>query len=177
MDERLRWQTHRQAFFVKQRLYSLLSVVLLDNAASGRLRAALLRLGGASIGRKCVIRRGLILQESFRLRLGDRVFINAGCCFDCSMPITVGDDVQLAYQVTLITGNHRIGGERQRAGPHTPRPIVIGSGAWIGARAIILPGVTVGDGAVVAAGAVVTRDVPPNTLVAGIPAAVVRSLP
>ena len=63
-----------------------------------------------------------------------------------------------------------------RAGAHLARPIRIESGAWIGARSTILPGVTVGHGAVVAAGAVVTRDVEPNTLVAGVPARVLRSL-
>jgi acetyltransferase-like isoleucine patch superfamily enzyme len=78
--------------------------------------------------------------------------------------------------VYFITGTHRIGSHTQRAGPVIAAPIRVGDGVWIGARAILLPGVTVGAGAIVAAGAVVTRDVPADTLVAGVPAQVKRSL-
>jgi acetyltransferase-like isoleucine patch superfamily enzyme len=77
----------------------------------------------------------------------------------------------------LITGAHQIGDEYQRARDLNPEPINIEEGVWLGARCIILPGVTVGRGAVVAAGAIVTKDVPPNKLVAGVPAKVIKSLP
>ena len=173
---RLRWAARRQWFFVRQRWFSVLSFLLLDNAVSGRTRAALLRLNGAKVGKSCFVRGGLQIQEGFELSLGDDVFINAGCCLDTSAPIALGDRVQLAYQVTLITGGQHIGTHESRAGEHHPQPITIDSGAWIGARAIILPGVTIGAGAVIAAGALVTRDVPPDTLAAGVPARIVRSL-
>ena len=166
----------RQWFFCQQRLFAALSFLLLDNRAGGRARALLLRLNGASVGRRCFVRGGLLIQEGFRLTLGDDVFINAGCCFDLSSPIILGDRVQLAYQVTLITGGHEIGVHDSRAGAHRPAPIHIGAGTWIGARATVLPGVTVGAGAVIAAGALVTKDVPPDTLVAGVPARPVRVL-
>jgi acetyltransferase-like isoleucine patch superfamily enzyme len=65
--------------------------------------------------------------------------------------------------------------ERRYAGLEA-LPVTIGAGVWVGARAMIMPGVTIGDGAVIAAGAVVTKDVPPNTLVAGVPARIVREL-
>ncbi len=113
-------------------------------------------------------------RKDFNLTLGDNVFINAGCCFDTTAPITIGDGVQMAYQVTLITGNHHIGPRSNCAGEHDAMPIVIGEGAWIGARDS-LAGVIIGAGAVVA-GAVVTKDVPPDTLVAGIPAKIIRPL-
>ena len=116
------------------------------------------------------------MQEGFNLHLGDEVFINAGCCLDTSARITLGSRVQLAYQVTLVTGGHQIGPHECRAGSHAPQPITVEEGAWIGARALILPGVTIGAGAVVAAGSVVTKDVAPDVLVAGVPAKVVRSL-
>ena len=174
---RLYWAFRRQFFFVQQRAFTLFSFLLLDNKHSGRLRAALLRLNGATVGRDCFVRGGLQVQESFQIQLGDGVFINAGCCLDGAMPIVIGSRAQLAYQVTLITGDHQIGPHTCRAGMMNARGITIGEGAWIGARAVILPGVTVGAGAVVAAGAVVTKDVAPDALVAGVPARVLRELP
>lgn len=168
----------RQLFFVKQRLFAAASFLLLDNMASGRARAALLRWCGAGVGRHCFLRGGLMIQEGFaNIQIGDSVFINAGCCLDASAPIQLGDRVQLAFQVTLVTGGHEIGPASTRAGRHAPAPIAVGEGAWVGARALVLPGVTIGPGAVVAAGSVVTRDVPANTLVAGIPARPLRKLP
>lgn len=122
------------------------------------------------------MRGDLKIQESFQLTLGQWVFINSGCCFDLSAPITVGPGTQIAFQVTFITGNHEIGPPQNRAGEHRNLPIEIGAGVWIGARAVILPGVKVGDGAVIAAGAVVTKDVAANTLVVGVPARVLREL-
>ncbi len=166
----------RQLFFLQQRLFAFFSFLLLDNMTSGRARVALLRFCGATIGKRCFVRGGLLIQESFRLVLGDDVFINAGCCFDLSAPIVIGSRAQIAYQVTLMTGGHAIGAHDSRAGAHCPEPIHIGEGVWIGARAIVLPGVSIGAGAVVAAGALVTKDVPPDTLVAGVPAKPVRTL-
>lgn len=170
------WFWRRQLFFLQQRVFSALSFLLLDNQTGGRARAALLRINGASVGRRCFVRGGLQIQESFALTLGDDVFVNAACCFDLSAAIILESRVQLAYQVTLVTGGHEIGSHQSRAGTHCPAPIRVGEGAWIGARAIVLPGVTVGAGAVVAAGALVTKDVPPDTLVGGVPARFIRSL-
>jgi maltose O-acetyltransferase len=172
----MRVRAQRQWFFIRQRLFAVASFLLPDNMSGGRLRATLLRWNGAALGRRCFVRGDLHIQESFEFTLGDDVFINAGCTLDGAAPIGIGDRVQLGYQVALITGDHSIGGPMCRAGDHCARPIQIGEGAWIGARAIVLPGVTIGRGAVVAAGAIVTRDVPPNTLVAGTPARPIRTL-
>src|SRR5438552_1431416 len=132
--ERLRWFVWRQGFFVRQRLISVLSFLLLDNRTSGRMRALLLRWNGAKVGKNCFVRGGLLLQEGFALTLGDDVFINAVCCFDTTAPITLEDRVQLGFQVTLVTGGHEIGTHESRAGDHIGKPIRIGAGAWIGAR-------------------------------------------
>lgn len=167
----------RQTFFVRQRAFAVLSSLLLDNQSSGRLRARLLRWCGARVGRRCFLRGGMRIQESFDFCIGDEVFLNAGCTLDGSAPIEIGDRVQLGFEVALITGNHRMNMPDQRAGEHCALPIRIGAGVWIGARAIILPGVTIGEGAVVAAGAIVTRDIPPHTLAAGVPARLLRQLP
>ncbi|MGF6094392.1 DapH/DapD/GlmU-related protein [Pseudomonas sp. 18175] len=91
--------------------------------------------------------------------------------------ITIGTCCDLGHGIEFIVGSHELGSQERRAGKGTARPIVVGNGCWIGARSIILGGVTIGDGAIVAAGAVVTRDVPTNTLVAGVPAVIKKELP
>ena len=79
--------------------------------------------------------------------------------------------------VIIITDDHEIGPPWHRCGDRVARPVVIEDGVWIGARVTLLPGVTIGRGSVVAAGAVVNKDVPPNTLVGGVPARILRTLP
>jgi acetyltransferase-like isoleucine patch superfamily enzyme len=172
----LYWSIARLGMFVRLRLFALFSALLLDNQSSGRLRAGLLRLNGARVGKNCFVRGKLLLLEGFDLTLGDDVFINSGCCLDFAAPIRIGNRVQISFQVSLITGDHHIGGHEQRAGRVCPRSIVIEDGAWIGARATILPGVRIGAGAIVGAGALVTKDVAPDTLVIGVPASVHREL-
>jgi acetyltransferase-like isoleucine patch superfamily enzyme len=107
-----------------------------------------------------------------RIRVGDRVFVNCGTVLICVLEITIGDDVALANEVYIMDSNsHGVEGR-----PHVEAPVVIGDGTWVGARAMVLPGVTIGRRVVVAAGSVVTRDVPDDVLVAGNPARVVRAL-
>lgn len=108
------------------------------------------------------------------IRLGKNVFINSSCCFQDWGGIEIGDGAYIGQQVVIATVNHDLLPERR--GDMFPKPVKIGKGVWIGAHATILPGVTVGDNAVVGAGAVVTRDVPPDTVVAGVPARAVKSI-
>ena len=107
-----------------------------------------------------------------RIRIGNGVFINAGVVVYSDVAITIEDDVALANEVYVMdTSSHGIEGREAHAAP-----VVIGAGTWVGARAIVLPGVTIGKRVVVGAGAVVTKDVPDEVLVAGNPARVIRSL-
>ncbi len=107
-----------------------------------------------------------------KLRFGDRVFVNVGTTIIAVEEIVVGDDVAFANDVYVMdSDSHGVEGR-----PHRQAPVRIGDGCWIGARAMILPGVTIGKRVLVAAGAVVTRDVPDDSLVAGNPARVVRQL-
>lgn len=108
------------------------------------------------------------------ITLGKNVFINFCCCFQDQGGITIGDGALIGHNVVLATLNHDLDPENRAA--MVPAPIVIGRNVWIGAHATILPGVSVGDGAVIAAGAVVIRDVPPNTVVAGVPAEIVKTI-
>lgn len=107
-------------------------------------------------------------------RVGKEVFINFGCTFLDQGGITLEDGVFIGPEVKVITENH----PEESALRHSllVKPIVIRRNAWIGAGAIILPGVTVGENAIVAAGAVVTKDVPDNAIVAGVPAKFIRNI-
>lgn len=108
------------------------------------------------------------------IHLGRDVFINAGCKFQDQGGIYLGDRVLVGQNVVLATLNH--GMDPSRRGDLHPAPIRIGDDVWIGANATVLPGVIIGDGAVVAAGAVVTRDVPAMTVVGGVPARVIKRI-
>ncbi len=108
------------------------------------------------------------------ISIGKHVFINHACSFLDMGGITLEDHVLIGPRVNLVTENHPLDPADRRA--VITKPIVIKRNAWIGAGATILPGVTVGENAVVAAGAVVSRDVPPNVVVGGIPAKIMRSV-
>ncbi|MCC8020144.1 MAG: sugar O-acetyltransferase [Rikenellaceae bacterium] len=108
------------------------------------------------------------------IRFGKGVFVNNGCTFMDRGGITLEEGAYVGPNVNIITENHAEQPELRRF--VYSRPIVIGRRAWIGAAAVILPGVTVGENAIVAAGAVVTKDVPADTIVAGVPAKVVRRI-
>jgi acetyltransferase-like isoleucine patch superfamily enzyme len=108
-------------------------------------------------------------------RVGRNVFVNQNCTFYDLGGLDIADDVMIGPNVSLITSGHPIPPSQRRSAV-VAKPIVIAQNVWIGAGAIILGGVTVGANSVVAAGAVVTKDVPPNTLVGGNPARVIRSI-
>lgn len=108
------------------------------------------------------------------IKLGKHVFINHACSFLDMGGITLEDHVLLAPKVNLITENHPIDPVTRRG--LICKPILIKRNAWVGAGVTILPGVTIGENSVVAAGAVVNKDVPDNTVVGGIPAKVIKSI-
>ena len=108
--------------------------------------------------------------------IGAGTFVNYRCFFASHAPITIGRNCTIAMDVSFITDTHDIGPSARRAGGPRFAPIDVGDGTWIGARATILPGVTIGKGCVVAAGSVVTKDCEADTLYAGVPAKAVRVL-
>ncbi len=143
-----------------------------DEAGRAALLSELLGSGGES----AVIMPMFACDYGKNIRLGQRAFINYNCVFlDCAL-IEIGDDLQMAPAVQLYTALHPLDAAARRSGLESARPIRIGNDVWIGGGAIVLPGVTIGDRSVVAAGSVVTRDVPPDTLVAGNPARPLRRL-
>ena len=108
------------------------------------------------------------------LKIGENVFINAGCRFQDQGGITIGDGTLIGHNVVLATINHDL--DPAHRNDNLPAPILIGKNVWIGANATVLPGVTIGDNAVIAAGAVVTKDVPADVVVGGVPAKMIRHI-
>ena len=108
------------------------------------------------------------------IHVGRNVFINSCCHFQDQGGIYIDDGALIGHNVVLATLNH--GQLPENRHDLLPSPIYIGKNVWIGASAVVLPGVRIGDGAIVAAGAVVTKDVPPNTVVGGVPARQLKSV-
>ena len=108
------------------------------------------------------------------IHIGQRVFINSGCKMQDQGGIYIGNDVLIGHNACLLTLNHEMEPEN-RADMH-PKPIHIEDKAWLGSNVTVLPGVTIGEGAIVAAGAVVTKDVESNTIVGGVPAKYIRDI-
>lgn len=108
------------------------------------------------------------------ISVGKNVFINMGCKFQDQGGIYIGDGTLIGHGVVLATLNHLL--DPSKRSSMVPAPIHIGKRVWIGSNATVLPGVTIGDGAIIAAGAVVTKDVRSNTLVGGVPARFMREI-
>ena len=108
------------------------------------------------------------------IQIGKNVFINHACTFLDLGGITIEDDVQIGPKVNIITENHPVDPSQRKM--LNLKSVLIKRNAWIGAAATILPGVTIGENAIVAAGAVVHKDVPANTIVGGIPARIIKTI-
>lgn len=139
-----------------------------------RVRALLAKLTGQPIDETVTVFPPLYADFGKNIRIGKRVFINSGCTFQDQGGVTIGDDCLIGHNALLATLNHDLSPSR-RQDMH-PAPIVLGRNVWLGSNVTVLPGVTVGDNAVVAAASVVTKDVPANTVVVGSPARVVREV-
>ena len=155
-------------------------ISLIPRLAFGWLRALLYRLVGVRIGRSTYI-FGKVEIEGVGdilelVRIGESTLLTTPLYLNASGGITIGDRVTIGHHVMIITDTHRMDDPFRRGGERISAPVVIEDGVWVGARVTILPGVTVGAGSVVAAGALVTHDVPPHTLVGGVPARAIKPL-
>jgi acetyltransferase-like isoleucine patch superfamily enzyme len=139
------------------------------------VRALFSDLIGKPVDERFVLIPPFYTSGGVDITLGRNVFINQNCTFYDLGGLDIGDEVMIGPNVSLITSGHPLEPSRRRDGV-VAKPIVIARNVWIAAGATVIGGVTVGENAVVAAGSVVTRDVPPDSLVAGNPARVMRSI-
>ena len=164
--------------------YSLWATAVLRSAGARSavvtvdgLRPVLLTVGSIKCGRLLLRCKTIPIElgagENGSLVLGERVFINTGATVVATHSITLGDDCRLGDLVAIFDSDHH---PLEPSRPTRIAPVRLGVNVWVGRSATILPGVTIGDHAVVAAGSVVTDDVPARTVVAGVPARPVRTL-
>ncbi len=138
------------------------------------LREIMSRLIGKPVGSTFRLFPPFHTDFGKNITIGKNVFINSGCHFQDQGGIEIGDNALIGHNVVLATINHAINPGENRKNYYAP--IKIGKNVWIGSNSTILQGVTIGDWAVVAAGAVVTKDVPPYTIVGGVPAKEIRKV-
>jgi len=144
-----------------------LALNVLGYIPSHGLRKLGLRCFGASIGREVLVHHGLWVWSPWKLEIGDKTIVGDRAILDARAGIKLGRNVNISSTVTIWTGQHDY---QSPTFDYVAAPVSVGDNAWLSFRSIILPGVKIGEGAVVAAGAVVTKDVEPYTIVAGVPA-------
>lgn len=159
-----------QVVFRAQRL----SPALNASTTVGEMRERLSEIIDSKIDKSSTVFVPFYTNFGKHIKLGKNIFINHACTFLDLGGITIEDDVQIGPKVNLITENHPVDPSKRK---HLDlKSILIKQNAWVGAGATILPGVTIGANAIVAAGAVVNKDVPANTMVGGIPAKILRTI-
>jgi maltose O-acetyltransferase len=153
----------------------LVNDVAASPALDRRTRARILRRAGIDMGTGAIVESGVFFFGA-NVTLGNYCVVNHSAYFDSKDQITIGPRVAVAMGVMLFTSNHEMGDELKRWGEYKTAPIDVGAGVWLGARVLVMPGVTIGDGCIVGAGSVVTKDLEPNAIYAGVPAKKLRDL-
>ena len=146
--------------------------------SSGKIRANILRFFGFNIGKNAFIASGLrIFSIRDHVSIGKNTFINQNVFFDAPLPISIGKYCDIGFNTIFTTSQHNLKSNLSSLRELiTADPIIVEDFVWIGANATVLSGVRIGEGAVVGAGSVVTKNVPPATVVVGNPAKVVKEL-
>lgn len=151
-----------------------LLVQMNSSADPAEVRSFLSQITGSKIDESVTVFTPLYINYGKNTHIGKNVFINFDCTFLDLGGITIEDNVLIAPKVSILSEGHPIAAaDRQSL---VPGSVHIKKNAWIGANASILPGVTIGENAIVAAGAVVVKDVPDNTIVGGVPAKTIKSI-
>jgi maltose O-acetyltransferase len=127
-----------------------------------------------SVGERVEIRPPFFCDYGFNIHIGADSFLNFNCVILDTVAVTIGDRVQIGSAVQILAADHPLDPEARRTGVESGRPVVIEDDVWIGAGAILVPGVTIGTGSVIGAGSVVTRDIPAGVVAVGNPCRVLR---
>jgi maltose O-acetyltransferase len=151
------------SFRAAELLVGRLPPFVASRVRSQALRAAGVRLGATSIFWDFPTLLGRVEQ----LQVGESCGFNTGCFFDLEASLVLEDHVSVGHDVMFLTRSYEPGSAHQRAGAMKAAPILVKKGAWLGARCTVLPGVTIGEGAVIGASVVVDKAVPAQTLVMG----------
>lgn len=150
--------------FLRARFFLYFFNAIPDFYTLAPFRNLFLKWGGASVSiADAYIRSPFWCSDLRHVRFGRGVFLNMGCRMEGAAPIIIGDHCQIGPFCCFENVNHTEGGDRAL-------PVVVGAGVWVGARAVLTPGVEIGDGSIIAAGAVVTKKVPCGELWGGVPA-------
>ncbi|MHA6493389.1 sugar O-acetyltransferase [Pseudomonas borbori] len=112
----------------------------------------------------------------YNIKLGEHVYFNFNCVVLDVAPVSIGNNTLFGPAVQIYTASHPMSAEERRTGVEFGKPIAIGADVWVGGGSIICPGVSIGDGSVIGAGSVVTRDLPAGVFAAGNPCRVIRQL-
>lgn len=165
-----------QAYKMRDASYATKKLLVQMNNSSdpAEIRDLLSQITNSEIDESVAVFAPLYINYGKHTKIGKNVFINFDCTFLDLGGITIDDNVLIAPKVNLLSEGHPLSPENRQS--LVPGSIHIKKNAWIGANATILPGVTVGENAVVAAGAVVNKDVPDNTIVGGIPAKIIKTI-
>ena len=148
-------------------------IIFLTASQQKSAQSSVTRITAKPVGEGVRIETPFYTDFGKNITVGNHVFINAGCKFQDQGGIFIGDGTFIGHNTVLATLDHDIDPDKRHL--LYPAPIHIGKRVWVGANATILPGVTIGDNSVVAAGAVVTKDVPADTVVGGVPARVISN--
>ncbi|MEH7386093.1 sugar O-acetyltransferase [Bacillus sp. JJ1521] len=129
-----------------------------------------------SVGENAWIESPFNCDYGYNITVGDNFYTNTNCTIlDCAK-VTIGNNVWIGPNVSLYTPNHAIDAIERKAGYERSLPITIGDNVWIGGSVTIVPGVTIGENSIIGAGSVVTKDIPANVIVAGVPSKIIRPI-
>ena len=159
---------------IQNKTRRLLAKLNLEYHSDDETRAILEKLTECNIDKSVTLCAPFYTDFGRNIEFGKNIFINTGCTFMDRGTITIGDGAYIGPNVNLVTINHDINPDKRDI--TYCKPIIIEKNVWIGVGATVLPGVTVGEGSIIAAGAVVNENVPPMTIVGGIPAKIIKRI-
>lgn len=144
---------------------------LKHNSIFNKIRTYIIKLSGVKVGVGSYFYPGVTIVKPENLNIGNDTFLNYNCLISCYDKVHIGSRVSISYNVKIITETHDYEDKNFQA---EIRPVIIEDNVWIGAGTIILPGVTIGEGSVVAAGSVVKNDIPAWSIAGGVPAKIIK---